>query len=181
MPADRFVFVDRDGTLVEDAGFVHRIEDYAPLPGAVDGLRLLLDGGYRIAIVTNQSGIGRGLFSEAQYRAFDAHLRRDFEAQGAPITASFYCPHTAEDDCGCRKPATGMLERAAQELGANLQQSFVVGDKPSDMQLAARAGCQGVYVLTGQGQALRQELEPEVPVRADLQDAALHILRSETR
>ena len=73
MPDERFVFVDRDGTLVEDPGFVHRIEDYAPLAGAADGLRLLVEAGYRIAIVTNQSGIGRGIFSAAQYEAFDAH------------------------------------------------------------------------------------------------------------
>ena len=178
MPAERFAFVDRDGTLIEDRGFVHRIEDYAPLAGAADALRLLIEGGYRIAIVTNQSGIGRGFFSEAQYAAFDAHLRRDFEARGASLEASYHCPHTAEDGCSCRKPAPGLLERAVRELGANLQQSFVIGDKPGDMELAARTGCQGVYVLTGQGRAQRHKLELQVPVEADLRAAAQRILRS---
>ena len=179
MPAERFAFVDRDGTLIEDRGFVHRIEDYAPLAGAADALRLLIEGGYRIAIVTNQSGIGRGFFSEAQYAAFDAHLRRDFEARGASIEASYHCPHTAEDGCSCRKPAPGLLERAVRELGASLTQSFVIGDKPSDMELAARAGCRGVYVLTGHGEAQRHNLEGPLPVEADLRGAALHILRRE--
>lgn len=180
MPGERFVFVDRDGTLIEDRGFVHRIEEFAPLPGAVEGLRLLIDGGYRIAIVTNQSGIGRGYFSEAQYAAFDAHLRRDFEARGVRIDASFHCPHTPEDGCNCRKPAPGMLERAAREVGANLRESVVIGDKVSDMDLASRAGCRAVFVLTGQGEAQRQKLDESFPIEADLESAARYILRADS-
>ena len=104
----RFVFLDRDGTLVRDAGYVHRIEDYALLPGVVPALRRLAAAGFGLAVVTNQSGIGRGLFSLADYHAFERHLEADLARQGVPLAASFFCPHRPDEGCACRKPAPGL-------------------------------------------------------------------------
>ncbi len=178
MAGDPFVFADRDGTLIEDRGYTWRIEDYAPLPGAVEGLQLLREAGFRIAVVTNQSGIGRGLFTRAAYDAFESHLHRDFAARGAPLEATYVCPHAPDAGCACRKPAPALLERATRELGADLGASWVIGDKPIDMELAARGGCRRVYVLTGQGAALRADLSPDVAVAPDLLRAARAILAS---
>ncbi len=174
--SSRFVFVDRDGTLIEDRGYTHKVEDYAPLAGAVEGLRQLSDAGFRVAIVTNQSGIGRGYYGEADFERFQAHLVRDLAARGVEIEASYHCPHRPDAGCACRKPAIGLLERAQRELGADLAASWVIGDSPADVALALRAGCGAVYVLTGQGAALRGELPADVPVADDLPAAARYIL-----
>jgi len=172
----RFVFLDRDGTLVEDRGYVHRVADYRLLPGVAAGLARLRDAGFRLAIVTNQSGIGRGYFSAADYERFQAHLVADLAERGLRIEASYHCPHTPEASCGCRKPAPGLLERAARELGAELARSWVVGDQLRDLELARRAGCAGaLLVRTGRG----DESEPEVPteaLRADDLEAAAELI-----
>jgi D-glycero-D-manno-heptose 1,7-bisphosphate phosphatase len=176
MAGRRFVFVDRDGTVIEDPGFVHRIEDYAPLPGAAEALRRLQGAGFAIAIVTNQSGIGRGLFSEAEFQTFQSHLIQDLSNRGVRIEATYHCPHRPDEGCDCRKPGTALLRRAEQELEARLEESFVIGDKPEDIEMALRAGCRPVYVLTGHGAERRAELEPDVPVVGDLPEAVDRIL-----
>jgi histidinol-phosphate phosphatase family protein len=140
---NRFVFLDRDGTLVRDTGHPHRLEDYALLPGVVAALRRLADAGYRLAIVTNQSGIGRGLFGQADFERFQARLLADLEASGVHVEATFFCPHLPDAGCRCRKPEPGLLWRAREELGADLAQSWVIGDSARDCGLARRAGCRG--------------------------------------
>jgi histidinol-phosphate phosphatase family protein len=142
----RFVFLDRDGTLVRDRGYLHRIGDYALLPGVVEGLTRLQEAGFGLAIVTNQSGIGRGLFRESDFQAFQQHLLEDLRRSGIRIESTYFCPHGPDDGCACRKPATGMLERAARELDAALAQSWVIGDSARDGELAARAGCRAVLL-----------------------------------
>jgi len=139
----RFVFLDRDGTLVRDEGYTHRVEDYALLPGVVGALRRLLDAGFALAIVTNQSGIGRGYFDESAYTAFRDRLEADLAARGVPITRTYHCPHAPRAGCACRKPEPGMLWRARDELGADLAASWVIGDRDLDVELARRAGCAG--------------------------------------
>lgn len=136
-----FVFLDRDGTLVEDKGYVHKLADYAPLPGALGACRALSEAGYLLAIVTNQSGIGRGLFSEADFWRFQRRLLRDLACWGVPIAATYLCPHRPEEGCACRKPAPGMLFRARDELGADLARSVVIGDSERDLEAGRRAGC----------------------------------------
>jgi histidinol-phosphate phosphatase family protein len=165
-----FVFLDRDGTLVRDPGYVHRPEDFELLPGTLGGLTRLQRAGFALAIVTNQSGIGRGYFGEADFHAFQARLLGELAGAGIPIEASYFCPHRPEDGCACRKPATGMLERAARELGAALARSWVIGDSDADRDLAARAGCRFVRIDPA-GAA-----EPGAPRAADLEAAAAHIL-----
>lgn len=171
-----YIFVDRDGTLVEDRGYVHRVEDYHLLDGVVEGLRLLGDGGYRIAIVTNQSGIDRGYFTQAQFEGFQAHLCGDLAQHGVQIDASFFCPHLPDAGCQCRKPATGLLERAVETLGADLARSWMIGDTPADMELAQRAGCKCVYVLSGHGASEKNQLPAEIRIAAGLLEAARLIL-----
>jgi len=132
---------------VRDPGFVHRTQDYALLPGVIPGLQRLQREGFALAIVTNQSGIGRGYFDEPQFHAFQAKLLAELGASGVPIEASYFCPHLPEHGCSCRKPAPGMLQRAVTELGADLAQSWVIGDSDADAQLAQRAGCRFVRIV----------------------------------
>lgn len=137
------MFLDRDGTLVRDTGYPHRDDDYHLLPGVPAALRRLQDAGFRLAIVTNQSGIGRGCFAEADFDRFQRRLLADLAAAGVRIERTYHCPHRPDAGCACRKPAPGLLERARDELGADLGASWVVGDGERDVELAARAGCRG--------------------------------------
>jgi D-glycero-D-manno-heptose 1,7-bisphosphate phosphatase len=148
----RFVFLDRDGTLVRDEGYTHRISDYALLPGVASGLRRLQAAGFGLAVVTNQSGIGRGLYSEADYQAFQQHMAADLSRQGVQLSQSFHCPHRPEAGCACRKPAPGLLLQARDTLGAELSQSWMIGDMPRDAEAALQAGCRG-SVLVGDAEA----------------------------
>ena len=171
-----YVFVDRDGTLVADRGYVHRIEDYQLLPGAAAGLRRLQEAGFGLAIVTNQSGIGRGRYSEADFQRFQRHLVADLAGQGVAIAASYHCPHRPDEGCACRKPGTALLERARDELGADLSASWVIGDQPSDLELAQRAGCRAVYMLSGQGAERRADVPGDIASATDLVAAAALVL-----
>jgi len=141
-----FVFLDRDGTLIEDRDYAFELADYAPLAGAYEAVRALRAAGFGTAIVTNQSGIGRGRFGEAEFASFQAHLLADFAAHGAPLDASYHCPHRPDAACDCRKPRPGLLLRAARDLGADLARSWVIGDKESDVALARAAGCAAVRI-----------------------------------
>ncbi len=171
----RFVFLDRDGTLVRDSGYTHRIRDYELLPGVVSGLRALRTAGYRLAIVTNQSGIGRGFFDEPAYHAFQQHLLADLKKYGVAIAASFFCPHRPEAGCACRKPRPGMLQRAQKSLGAELAESFLIGDRTSDAEAALAAGCRG-SVIVGPAAADDAPLPARAVRASDLKAAAAHIL-----
>jgi len=173
-PAPRpFVFLDRDGTLVRDTGYTHRIADYRLLDGVKAGLHRLVSLGYALAIVTNQSGIGRGYYSALDYQRFQRHLEQDLLRDGIAIEASFHCPHLPDAGCACRKPEPGLLERARRELGADLARSFVIGDAASDLALARTAGLRGaVLVLTGLGAETAKTTAASVPRAADLVAAA---------
>jgi len=174
----RFVFLDRDGTLVRDLGYTHRVEDYQLLPGVVSGLRRILDAGYRLAVITNQSGIGRGYFTAEQYAEFQAHLVDDLGRQGVPIEASYVCPHHPDAGCECRKPRPALLHRAQRELDADLARSWVIGDSAIDVELAQQAGCRGaVLVLTGSGYA-STEVPSEVQRAASFEEAAEIVLQA---
>ena len=171
----RFVFLDRDGTLVRDPGYTHRLEDYALLPGVVPALRRLAAAGFGLAVVTNQSGIGRGLFTLADYHAFERRLEHDLAAQGVHLAASFFCPHRPEDGCACRKPAPGLLLRARDVLGADLAQSFVIGNAVRDVEAGLAAGCAGAVLL---GDAPPPPtLDPRVLHAPDLAAAADALVR----
>jgi len=165
------VFLDRDGTLIEDVHYLSRLEDIRPMPGAAECLGRLRAAGFAVVLITNQSGVARGYFSEEFVK--QAHERLE-DILGFRFDGIYYCPHGPDEGCGCRKPATGMAESAVRELNIDLAASFVIGDKPADIELALAAGMRGVLVLTGYGR------ESEGSVRAayvahDLKDACAWI------
>jgi histidinol-phosphate phosphatase family protein len=175
--ARRFVLLDRDGTLVRDEGYTHRVEDYHRLPGVVEGLQRLQAAGYALAIITNQSGIGRGYYSEQSFHAFQAHLLSDLASFDIRIEGTFFCPHRPDEACSCRKPELGLVNRVRDELGADLSRSWVIGDGLGDICLAERAGCRGaVLVTTGRGRETDRKVDPGVPRAANLAAAAEIIL-----
>jgi D-glycero-D-manno-heptose 1,7-bisphosphate phosphatase len=140
-------FIDRDGVLNEERDFVYRIEDFHLLPGVPEALRALQAAEYRLVVITNQSGIARGLYSEADYLALTAQMRARLQAAGVTLDAVEYCPHLANSpleryrlDCDCRKPKPGMLQRAIRALGIDPRLSFLVGDRLSDIEAGRAAG-----------------------------------------
>lgn len=153
---DRAVFIDKDGTLVVDLPFNADPALIELAPGASEGLRLLASAGYRLLVVSNQSGIARGYFGEEHLPAIEERLRELASAEGAELEAFYWCPHHpdgAEEryavHCGCRKPEPGMLLRAAAERGIDLGESWVVGDILDDVGAGRRAGCRTVLVDNG--------------------------------
>jgi heptosyltransferase-2 len=152
------VFLDRDGTINEETGYLDHPDKLAILPGAARAIRRLRESGFTVVVVTNQSGVGRGLFDEATVFAVHKRLQEMLQAEGAEIDRFYYCPHHPTHglgdylkDCPCRKPAPGMLLRAAEEIGLSLGNSYIIGDTLKDIEAGARAGVRGVLVKTGYG------------------------------
>jgi D-glycero-D-manno-heptose 1,7-bisphosphate phosphatase len=152
------VFLDRDGTLMVERGYLSDPEGVELLPGVPEGLRRLRAAGFALVVVSNQSGIGRGLFTLAQAHATMARLRLLLRARGAEPDAVWFCPHAPAAACACRKPGTALLERAAEDLGLSLKDSVMVGDKALDAETGRRAGGRGVLVRTGYGREEERRL-----------------------
>lgn len=147
------VFLDRDGTLIEDVGYLSSISQIKVLPRVVDGLKLLKSMGYLLIVVTNQSGVARGFFSEEFVLNVHDILGRLFKDNGVAIDAFYYCPHHPTEgfppynvNCDCRKPKTGMIKRAICEYDIDISNSWVIGDSLVDVQLARNAGCKGILL-----------------------------------
>ncbi len=145
------VFLDRDGTLNEEVGHVLHTGAVRLLPDAVTGLRLLNQAGLTTVVITNQSGVGRGLFTEATLASVVETLLKLLGAGGAHLNALYYCPHHPDDGCACRKPLPGMLYDAAADLALALPHSYVIGDTLRDLESGWAAGCHTVLVRTGNG------------------------------
>lgn len=143
------VFLDRDGTIIEDEGYLADASRVRLLPGALDALRAFRERGLALVVVSNQSGIPRGLITPAQHSAVDARVKAILADAGVPLDAAYYCPHLPDAGCACRKPLPGMLEQAAREHGLDLARSLMVGDKMSDVAAGRAAGC--VTALLGDG------------------------------
>lgn len=144
-------FLDRDGVLNVDHGYVHRIETLEWVAGAPEAVRLLNDAGYAVIVITNQAGVARGYFDETAVQRFNAHLKDALAAQGARIDAIYYCPHHPQGvvkefaiACRCRKPMPGMLEQAAADWPLDLTKSFLIGDKDSDIEAAHAFNIRGI-------------------------------------
>lgn len=160
-------FLDRDGVINIDHGYVSRWTDFEFVPGAVDAMRRLAEHGYALVVVTNQSGIARGMYSEADFQALTASMRADLAQRGVPLAGVFHCPHlpggtVAElaRECDCRKPAPGLILQAAEALGLSLPDSVMFGDKLSDMEAASRAGVGRAWLLATDGKIDTAAPEP---------------------
>ena len=166
------VFLDRDGTLIEESGYLDRLERLSLFPFTVDAVRLLNRAGWPVVIISNQSGIGRGLVRESFVAEAHAHILDRVGAAGGRIDGFFYCPHHPDAvlpeyraRCDCRKPAPGMLLAAAGQLALDPSRSFVVGDRWEDVGAARAAGARAVLVRTGYGQIAEASTRPDL--RAD--------------
>lgn len=142
----RAVFLDRDGTLIEDVGYPDDPDRVRLLPAVPEGLRRLREAGFRLVIVSNQSGVGRGLIAPEDARRVHARVLELLGEQGIAIDLAKYCPHAPDEGCDCRKPAPGMLLDAAAELSLDLEASFMIGDKGSDIAAGGSAGCATVLL-----------------------------------
>jgi len=143
------VLLDRDGTLIRNVPFLHDPDKVEILPGVIDGLLKLQAAGLRLAIVTNQQGIGLGYYTVQDFIAVNQRLLRELGASGIRISKIYFCPHSLGDQCSCRKPATGMIARAMRDFGAKPEQTVLIGDSDEDMQAGAGAGCQAIRVVEG--------------------------------
>ncbi|MFQ5428332.1 MAG: D-glycero-alpha-D-manno-heptose-1,7-bisphosphate 7-phosphatase [Thermodesulfobacteriota bacterium] len=152
------VFLDRDGTINEDRGYIGVPEDVSLIAGATEAIKELNKQGIPVIIITNQSGIGRGYYGEDELKAVNKRLEELLRAEGAHIDGIYHCPHHPDDGCECRKPGTKLLEEAALAHDIDLAQSVIVGDKVSDLELGYRAAMQKVLVLTGYGPLALEEI-----------------------
>jgi D-glycero-D-manno-heptose 1,7-bisphosphate phosphatase len=180
------IFLDRDGTINDEVDFLRTPDQLRLLEGSAQAIRELNEGGWPVFVITNQSGIARGLLTERDLALVHTKLLADLKAHGASIDAIYYCPHHADygeppyrQDCDCRKPKTGMLDRAAKEFQIDLKQSFVVGDRMFDIQAGNAVGARSILVLTGYG---NEELElcrrngvPINHIARNLAEAVRHI------
>lgn len=176
-------FLDRDGVINLDRAYVSRWEDFEFVPGAIDAMRRLKQAGYALVVVTNQSGIARGYYSEAQYQALTAAMQQALLDAGAAVDAVYHCPHHPKSqlaelalDCDCRKPAPGMILRAAKELNLSLPDSILVGDKPSDIEAARAAGVGRAYIVQSDNAESTTGLAGADAAHADLQSCVAALL-----
>lgn len=151
MSARPAIFLDRDGTLNESVGYVNHRSRFRLFPFSVDAVRLINEEGYLAVLVTNQSGIGRGFFSEELVRSIHEDLQSLLETAGAKLDGIYACPHKPSDGCACRKPESGMLLQARDDLDIDLAASWIVGDTITDLEAGWSAGTQGALVKTGFG------------------------------
>ena len=187
----RAVFIDRDGTISEEVGYVNHVGRYRVFPFAAEAVRVLHEAGWLAILVTNQAGVARGYFREELVGEVHGLLARELEREGARLDAIYYCPHHPSvgeppyrQDCDCRKPRPGLIRRAAREFDLDLTACWMVGDRYGDTELARNAGVRSALVLTGYG---RGELEhqsqdwkhrPDL-VAANLLEAAKEIVKSD--
>jgi D-glycero-D-manno-heptose 1,7-bisphosphate phosphatase len=183
----RGVILDRDGTLIEEVGYLDRLDRLQFYPYSVDAVRLLNRAGFKVAIATNQSGVARGIVEESFVSEAHKYIGEQLAAGGARVDAFYYCPHHPDaprreyaQTCECRKPSPGMLRRAAADLDLDLARSFVVGDRWNDIEAGAAVGARSVLVRTGYGRISETQASTKRPpaVFADnLVEAVSWILR----
>lgn len=168
------VFLDRDGTLVEDRGYLRRPSEVFFFDNTVSAL-LLLQQKFRLFIVTNQTGIGEGFIDRAEVKLVNDFIMDFLFSKGIIIEQIYCCPHRRADKCDCMKPNPYFIRKAAGEYGIDVQKSFVVGDHPCDVEMAINAGATGVFVLSGHGRKHRAEIPSSVAVVEHIGEAATFI------
>jgi len=183
---NRAVFLDRDGVITQEPPcYAHKLSQLELLPKSADAIRLLNENGFLVVVACNQAGIAHGYYREEDAILFNQAMKDNLAREGARIDAVYYCPHHPQArieryrmNCNCRKPEPGMMIRAGKELNLDLKQSFMVGDKLSDIEAGKRAGCKTIMVRTGQGgeELKAKQIECDY-VADDLYNAVQHILR----
>jgi len=177
----RAVFLDRDGTINLEKEYLYLIEDFDFVPGAPEAIRLLNEAGFFVVVVTNQSGVGRGYYTEEDVELLHRHIARELALCGARVDAWFYCPHHPAGrgsyslSCSCRKPLPGMLREAAQRFDIDLVRSVMIGDKLVDIEAGLAAGCRPILVRSGYGAAEESRIPAGIAVYDDLLRAALSL------
>ncbi len=179
----RAVFLDRDGTIGEELGYVNHIDRFQIFPFAAEAIRQLNQAEIPVIVVTNQSGIARNIFPESLVHEVHKKMVKELAAGGAWIDAIYFCPHKSEDACECRKPNPGLLKQAAREHALDLAASWVVGDRYADLEMGHAAGARGILVMTGYGRGeyeLHRSSWPRQPdaLAENLRDAVRHILQN---
>ena len=182
------LILDRDGVINKDSdNFVKSTDEWQPIAGSIEAIARLSKAGFRIAIATNQSGLGRGLFQQADLDAMHEKMRALVSAAGGEIAGIFFCPHTPDDHCACRKPKAGLIEAIEQALGESAKGCYTVGDSIRDLEAGLLKGCIPLLVKTGKGERSLAKLA-ESPVQAlknlavfnDLAEASLFIIQQHT-
>ena len=173
------VLLDRDGTIIQEVNYLSEKEELRLLPGAVSGLSLLNRAGLSVAVVSNQSGVGRGLFSEATLIGIHEHMNAILAIKGIAIDGIYYCPHRPEENCTCRKPKPGLALKAAADLNGDLSRSFMIGDRACDIEMGKNIGARTILVRTGYGHSydFKCSVTPD-HVAVDLEEAAAWILEN---
>jgi D-glycero-D-manno-heptose 1,7-bisphosphate phosphatase len=161
------VFLDRDGTLNEEVGFINHLSRFRLLPQAVPAIRRLNEAGLKVVIVTNQSGAARGYFPANLVDEVHAHLKRLLAAGGAHLDGIYTCLHGPGEGCACRKPRPTLMQQAARDLDLDLARSYAVGDRYNDIETAVNAGVKGILVLTGYGRGEYEYQRNKQPVQPD--------------
>ncbi len=175
---NKAIFLDRDGTINEDVGDFCSIEKLVFIPGAIEALKILQET-FQLFIITNQSGVNKNIFSEEELIRFNRYFDRFLKNEGITIKEVYYCPHTKEQHCLCRKPSPYFIRQAEKDYGIDLKSSYVIGDHPTDIEMAQAVGAGAIYVLTGHGRKHKDQLsiEPTV-VCNNLYEAAIWIMES---
>jgi D-glycero-D-manno-heptose 1,7-bisphosphate phosphatase len=174
------VILDRDGVINYDSeAYIRSPDEWQPLPGSLEAIAALHEHGRRVVVVSNQSGVGRGYFSEAVLAAIHAKMVGAIEAAGGAVSGVYYCPHRPEDKCACRKPAPGMLKQIGRDFDCTLTGVPFVGDKVSDVRAAEAVRARPILVRTGSGRAAEAELrDRSLAVYDDLAAAVSHLLQA---
>jgi len=171
------IFLDRDGTINVDKSYVYRLEDFEFISGSLNALQLLSKTQYKLIIVTNQSGIGLGLYTQADYNKVTNYMLAEFKKHKIRVDKIYFCSHSPEKRCNCRKPQQQMIKNAQNEFNIDLKNSFVIGDKTSDIEFGKRAGCKTILLETGlAGKDGRFRVKPDF-VCKNLLEAAKLIIR----
>jgi len=177
----KLVILDRDGVINHDSDhFIKSPEEWVPIPGSLEGIALLNQSGFHVVVATNQSGIGRGLFDMSALNAMHTKMHRALTTLGGHIDAIFFCPHSADDGCDCRKPKPGLFLQIARRLDCDLRGVPAIGDSSRDLAAAASVGCATILVRTGKGKMTETEgnLPPGTLTFDNLAAAATHLIAS---
>jgi len=185
---NKAIFLDRDGTINVDRHYLYKIEEFEFLPHVAEGLKLLQENGFLLIVLTNQSGIARGYYTEKEFENLNKWMMTQLKCQGVIISKIFYCPHMPgakvkeyRKVCNCRKPALGMFERAIWEFDIDISQSYTIGDKLRDHPICKEGGCQGYLVGNGENQEIIEGVKKgnyfNIKYMDDLYHCALDILK----